>query len=68
VTQSGGAGVLMADRCEELGLAVPELTEETRRALRKVVPAFGAVRNPVGITAQFIAEPALLSKSLATTA
>ncbi len=64
VTQSGGAGVLMADRCEELGLAVPELTEATREALRKVVPAFGAVRNPVDITAQFIAEPALLSKSL----
>ena len=64
VTQSGGAGVLMADRCEELGLAVPELAETTREALRKVVPAFGAVRNPVDITAQFIAEPALLSKSL----
>jgi acetyltransferase len=64
VTQSGGAGVLMADRCEELGLAVPELTETTREALRTIVPAFGAVRNPVDITAQFIAEPALLSKSL----
>ena len=64
VTQSGGAGVLMADRCEELGLAVPELAETTREALRTVVPAFGAVRNPVDITAQFIAEPALLSKSL----
>lgn len=64
VTQSGGAGVLMADRCEELGLAVPELAEETRTALRRVVPAFGAVRNPVDITAQFIAEPALLSSAL----
>jgi acetyltransferase len=64
VTQSGGAGVLMADRCEELGLAVPELAETTREALREVVPAFGAVRNPVDITAQFIAEPGLLSKSL----
>src|SRR5260370_4177097 len=54
----------MADRCEELGLAVSELAETTREALRTVVPAFGAVRNPVDITAQFIAEPALLSKSL----
>src|SRR5262249_38903921 len=44
--------------------AVPELTEVTREALRTVVPAFGAVRNPVDITAQFIAEPALLAKSL----
>ncbi|PYO36853.1 MAG: CoA-binding protein, partial [Candidatus Rokuibacteriota bacterium] len=36
VTQSGGAGVLMADRCEELGLRVPELGEATRDALRRV--------------------------------
>ena len=64
VTQSGGAGVLMADRCEELGLGVPELTDETCAALRKVVPAFGAVRNPIDITAQFIADPGLLVASL----
>lgn len=64
VTQSGGAGVLMADRCEELGLGVPELAPETQEALRKVVPAFGAVKNPVDITAQFIADPQLLVRSL----
>jgi len=64
VTQSGGAGVLMADRAEELGLAVPELAAETRAALRAVVPAFGAVKNPVDITAQFIAEPGLLQSAL----
>jgi acetyltransferase len=66
VTHSGGAGVLMADRAEELGLAVPELHAETQAALRQVVPAFGAVRNPVDITAQFIAEPALLRAALET--
>jgi acetyltransferase len=64
VTQSGGAGVLMADRAEELGLVVPELAAATQAALRKVVPAFGAVRNPVDITAQFIADPGLLRASL----
>jgi len=64
VTQSGGAGVLMADRAEEVGLAVPELSAETQAALRGVVPPFGAVRNPVDITAQFIAEPALLRSAL----
>jgi acetyltransferase len=64
VTHSGGAGVLMADRAEELGLTVPELHPGTQAALRRVVPAFGAVRNPVDITAQFIAEPALLRAAL----
>jgi len=64
VTQSGGAGVLMADRAEELGLAVPELADDTRTALRKVIPAFGSIKNPVDITAQFIADPALLRSAL----
>lgn len=64
VTQSGGAGVLMADRAEEIGLAVPELAEETKERLRTVIPAFGSVKNPVDITAQFIADPGLLRSSL----
>lgn len=64
VTQSGGAGVLMADRAEEIGLSVPELAPETKSALRGVIPAFGSVKNPVDVTAQFIADPALLRRSL----
>lgn len=64
VTQSGGAGVLMADRAEEVGLSVPELTDVTKAALSKVIPAFGSVKNPVDITAQFIANPALLQSAL----
>jgi acetyltransferase len=64
VTQSGGAGVLMADRAEELGLTVPVLSDATQATLKKIVPAFGAVRNPVDITAQFIADPGLLRASL----
>jgi acyl-CoA synthetase (NDP forming) len=64
VTQSGGAGVLMADRAEELGLAVPELSAATQARLREVVPAFGGVKNPVDITAQFIGDPGLLRAAL----
>ena len=64
VTQSGGAGVLMADRAEELGLEVAELTEKTKDALRGVLPAFGSFNNPIDITAQFIAEPKLLRDAL----
>ncbi|MCP5368493.1 MAG: acetate--CoA ligase family protein [Hyphomicrobiales bacterium] len=64
ITQSGGAGVLMADRAEELGLSVPTLAEPTRQALGKVLPAFGALGNPVDVTAQFIADPTLLRDSI----
>jgi acetyltransferase len=64
VTQSGGAGVLMADRAEELGLAVPVLADATQRALGKTIPGFGACGNPVDVTGQFVANPALLRESV----
>ncbi|VTU21945.1 acetyl coenzyme A synthetase (ADP forming), alpha domain [Variovorax sp. PBL-H6] len=63
-TQSGGAGVMMADRAEEMGLAVPELAAATRSRLAEVMPAFGAMGNPVDVTGQFVARPALLRESV----
>ncbi|MDL5159076.1 acetate--CoA ligase family protein [Actinomycetospora termitidis] len=56
VTSSGGAGSLAADRCADLGLDVPELAEETREKLSLRIPAFGAVANPVDVTAQLFNE------------
>lgn len=64
ITQSGGAGVLMADRAEELGLSVPTLAEATQNRLRPVIPGFGATGNPVDVTAQFIADPSILRESV----
>ncbi|MCE3555072.1 acetate--CoA ligase family protein [Pseudonocardia sp. RS11V-5] len=52
VTTSGGAGILAADRCEGLGLSVPVLAPETQEKLARIVPDFGAVANPVDVTAQ----------------
>ncbi len=67
VTQSGGAGVLIADRAEELGLSLPTLSEDTQAKLRAVLPAFGSGANPVDVTAQFIAEPEILLNGLRLT-
>ena len=64
ITRSGGAGALMADRAEEIGLNVATLSAETTAALRKVVPAFGSTSNPVDITAQGLVNPALMRDSL----
>ncbi|MBX9904819.1 MAG: acetate--CoA ligase family protein [Burkholderiales bacterium] len=64
ITRSGGAGALMADRAEEIGLDVATLSAETTAALRKVVPAFGSTSNPVDITAQGLVNPALMRDSL----
>jgi acyl-CoA synthetase (NDP forming) len=52
VTTSGGAGSLAADQAEHAGLTVDPLTEQTQQALSAVVPDFGAVANPVDVTAQ----------------
>ena len=63
-TQSGGAGVMMADRAEEVGLSVPILSPETQARLSTVVPAFGASGNPVDVTGEFVARPELLRESV----
>ena len=65
VTQSGGAGVLMADRAEELGLKVPVLAPATQDALKQVIPGFGVSANPVDVTGQFVAQPGLLRDAVA---
>lgn len=52
VTMSGGVGILLADRSEEWGLQVPELSHALQEEVRKVIPAFGCAQNPVDVTAQ----------------
>ncbi|GLZ36675.1 bifunctional GNAT family N-acetyltransferase/acetate--CoA ligase family protein [Actinokineospora sp. NBRC 105648] len=51
VTNAGGAGVLAADACARYGLTVPDLAEQTLRALRGGLPLNAAVANPVDTTA-----------------
>ncbi|WP_211177604.1 acetate--CoA ligase family protein [Pseudonocardia acidicola] len=52
VSTSGGAGILAADRCEGHGLTLPELAPHTQEKLARLVPDFGALANPVDVTAQ----------------
>jgi acetate---CoA ligase (ADP-forming) len=52
VTMSGGVGILLADRCEEAGLEVPELSAELQERINRVIPAFGSAQNPIDVTAQ----------------
>ena len=51
VTLSGGAGVLLADRCIEHGLDLPKLTDATTSQLREMVVSYASVANPVDATA-----------------
>ena len=52
LTMSGGAGVLLADRCVEHGLKLPSLSEATAQKLRKTLVSFASIDNPVDATAQ----------------
>jgi acetyltransferase len=52
VTTSGGLGVLLADRCEERGLHLPEPSQETIAELRTFLPPYAGLSNPIDVTAQ----------------
>ena len=51
ITVSGGAGVLISDAAETLGLAMPPMPQATQDKLLQLVP-FAAPHNPVDCTAQ----------------
>lgn len=57
LTTSGGGGILMADQCDDQGLAVPLFSEALQARLAPYLPAFGSTRNPVDMTAQVINDP-----------
>lgn len=51
ITLSGGAGVVLADRCLEHGLRLPQLSEQTANRVREVAVAFASIANPLDATA-----------------
>ncbi len=61
---SGGSGVVFADRAVKEGLTLPSFSPETFKALRAIIPAFGAADNPADTTAAVINQPELFTKTL----
>ncbi|HUW65688.1 MAG TPA: acetate--CoA ligase family protein [Spirochaetia bacterium] len=61
---SGGAGVVLTDKCESLGLNVPELQGATRLRLEQYLPPFASAGNPVDLTAQAEMDPGLVGNCL----
>lgn len=64
LTDSGGPGVEMADKCEEFGLIVPELTGVTRARIQACLPFYGSARNPVDMTAAVMTDQKLFGECL----
>jgi acyl-CoA synthetase (NDP forming) len=52
LTVSGGAGIWGADTVSMQGLQVPELSEPIQAEIMKLLPSYGAARNPIDVTAQ----------------
>jgi acetate---CoA ligase (ADP-forming) len=64
VTPSGGASEIIADRAEDEGLELPAFGAETVAELRKIVPEFGSVQNPLDVTGYVVIDPSLLGRAL----
>ena len=60
MTVSGGAGVIISDAAQAVGLPMPEMPEASQARLLKLLP-FAAPRNPVDVTAQYLNEMSLVS-------
>ena len=59
VTVSGGAGVLVSDAAEALGLPMPPMPEATQQRLLGLLP-YAAAHNPVDCTAQALNDISLV--------
>ena len=61
ITISGGAGVLISDAADALGLPMPEMPADAQARLKAMLP-FAAPRNPVDCTAQAFNDMTLVSR------
>ena len=61
ITVSGGAGVLISDAAEVVGLELPAMPEEAQARLKALLP-FAAPRNPVDCTAQAFNDMSLVGR------
>lgn len=64
LTESGGGGVLLTERCTDMGLEVAEIVGATAEKLSTVVPSLGSIKNPVDLTGQALTNPGLIKDAL----
>ena len=63
ISISGGVGIMMADRAEELGFRLPPLPEPAASRLKQAVP-FASTMNPIDVTGQVFSQPEVLITAL----
>jgi acyl-CoA synthetase (NDP forming) len=67
ITVSGGAGVLISDAAEAMGVPMPEMPEAAQAKLKGLI-SFSAPRNPVDCTAQAVNQTEMFEHFLETAA
>lgn len=61
---SGGACDIVADRAEDAGLALPEITIDTRTRLAEIMPDYGTIQNPLDVTGAAIIDPTIFTNGI----
>ncbi|QQK80338.1 acetate--CoA ligase family protein [Salicibibacter cibi] len=64
ISNSGAAGIAMADYSEPLGLELVRLPNETQAKVEEIIPSYGSALNPIDITAQALKEQHILTDTL----
>jgi acetate---CoA ligase (ADP-forming) len=67
-TSSGGTAALTADAVGTSGLTLAQFAPHTRELLRKHLPDYAAIDNPVDTTAAVLSDAALIEKTLGAVA
>lgn len=64
ISNSGAAGIAMADYSEPLGLEMVRLTGKTEAKIKSIIPPYGSALNPIDVTAQALKEQHILTDTL----
>jgi acyl-CoA synthetase (NDP forming) len=68
ISNSGASCVMAADRAEELGLTLAELSADTRAEVAAKLPGFATAANPIDVTAALLQDSGLLGGVLGVVA
>ena len=67
LSHSGGAGVLLADTCNDEGLDVAAPSASLAQHLAKRLPSYASLQNPIDMTANVIFDPGLIASIVSET-
>ena len=64
LTESGAFKALTLDLCDQVGLDLPQISDDNAPLLRAALPNFVPASNPVDLTAQGLVDPDLFRRAL----